>query len=480
MTLDALDRRRRRLSARRGAPRSSRTAGRRSAGARAARARRARAGVELVVAEEARGTASSAGDAATPTSPSCSAATGRCCARCTRFLGTRRPGDRRQLRARRLPQRRCTPDELEAGARARVRRRATTSSSCRRSRSRLDGERARRGQRRRRRERDARPHGRARVGGRRRGPRRASRATAIICSTPSGSTAYNLSNGGPVLMWGLDAMASTFVAPHSLHARPLVVPRGRDVVVRNRTPDVPAAVLVDGHRVGESPPGGARRGPARRRDADAARDAARGDVLPPLPRDASRPDASPGRSGADVPPRTRPYDLDVLRRLRIENLVLIREAELELAPGLIAITGETGAGKTILAQAIGLLLGAQGRRGARRARRRPRRTSRRSSTSRTGSSTRRARARSRELRPDDEAGLVVARRVFADGRTRAYAWGRSVAREDVVAATERLLAMSASSRSGGSRGRRTSSTCSTRSSATEQQRRRREARGCVA
>src|SRR6188472_573557 len=78
----------------------------------------------------------------------------------------------------------------------------------------------------------------------------------IICSTPSGSTAYNLSNGGPVLMWGLDAMATTFVAPHSLHARPLVVPRGKDVVVWNRTPDVPVVVLVDGHRVGEAPPGG--------------------------------------------------------------------------------------------------------------------------------------------------------------------------------------------------------------------------------
>jgi NAD+ kinase len=74
----------------------------------------------------------------------------------------------------------------------------------------------------------------------------------IICSTPTGSTAYNLSNGGPVLMWGIDALATTFVAPHSLHARPLVVPRGREVVVWNRTPDVPVAVLVDGHRVGEA------------------------------------------------------------------------------------------------------------------------------------------------------------------------------------------------------------------------------------
>ena len=54
----------------------------------------------------------------------------------------------------------------------------------------------------------------------------------VICATPSGSTAYNLSNGGPVLVWGLDAMAVTFVAPHSLHARPLVVPRGSDLVDR--------------------------------------------------------------------------------------------------------------------------------------------------------------------------------------------------------------------------------------------------------
>ena len=62
----------------------------------------------------------------------------------------------------------------------------------------------------------------------------------VICSTPSGSTGYNLSNGGPVLVWGLDAQAVTFIAPHSLHARPLVVPRGRDVEVENRTVDVPA------------------------------------------------------------------------------------------------------------------------------------------------------------------------------------------------------------------------------------------------
>jgi NAD+ kinase len=78
----------------------------------------------------------------------------------------------------------------------------------------------------------------------------------VVCSTPPGSTAYNLSNGGPVLVWGLEAMAVTFIAPHSLHARSMVVPQGLDVVIANETPDVPAVVLYDGRPLGEIPPAG--------------------------------------------------------------------------------------------------------------------------------------------------------------------------------------------------------------------------------
>jgi NAD+ kinase len=73
----------------------------------------------------------------------------------------------------------------------------------------------------------------------------------MICATSTGSTAYNLSNGGPVLVRGLDAMAVTFIAAHSLHARPMVVPRGLELEIRNETPDVDVSVLVDGHLVAE-------------------------------------------------------------------------------------------------------------------------------------------------------------------------------------------------------------------------------------
>jgi NAD+ kinase len=74
---------------------------------------------------------------------------------------------------------------------------------------------------------------------------------AVILATPPGSTAYNLSNSGPVLMWGIDAMAVSFVAPHTMHARPLVVPRHRDVVITNRTAEIPLALIADGRRIGE-------------------------------------------------------------------------------------------------------------------------------------------------------------------------------------------------------------------------------------
>ena len=71
----------------------------------------------------------------------------------------------------------------------------------------------------------------------------------LVCCTPSGSTGYNLSNGGPVMVWGLDAMAVTFVAPHSLFVRPLVVPRSRELTVTNLTTRTSVTVIADGRKV---------------------------------------------------------------------------------------------------------------------------------------------------------------------------------------------------------------------------------------
>jgi len=73
----------------------------------------------------------------------------------------------------------------------------------------------------------------------------------MVCSTAIGSTAYNLSNGGPVLVWGIDVMSITFVAPHTLAARSLVVPRGQSLVASNVTAEIPLSVLVDGHPLAE-------------------------------------------------------------------------------------------------------------------------------------------------------------------------------------------------------------------------------------
>jgi NAD+ kinase len=78
----------------------------------------------------------------------------------------------------------------------------------------------------------------------------------LILSTPTGSTAYNLSAGGPVLAWGTDAFAVSFVSPHSLHARSMVLGPAHRVEVYNRTPDIPLQIVVDGHTHGQVAPGG--------------------------------------------------------------------------------------------------------------------------------------------------------------------------------------------------------------------------------
>jgi DNA repair protein RecN (Recombination protein N) len=127
-------------------------------------------------------------------------------------------------------------------------------------------------------------------------------------------------------------------------------------------------------------------------------------------------------------------DAGMLLELRVENLLLIERAQLRLAPGLNVLTGETGAGKTVLAHALDLLLGGRARPGI----------------VRPGADEAYVEGvfeLSEELREElgerlspDAAEVVLARRVGSDGRTRAYLNGRSATVGELQALASPLLA----------------------------------------
>jgi NAD+ kinase len=80
------------------------------------------------------------------------------------------------------------------------------------------------------------------------------RCDGLVIATAAGSTGYNLANGGPVMAWGVEGFVVSFIAPHSLTARALVVaPRDR-LTVHNRSRE-PLEVAVDGRPVDQIPPG---------------------------------------------------------------------------------------------------------------------------------------------------------------------------------------------------------------------------------
>ncbi|HEY2719087.1 MAG TPA: AAA family ATPase, partial [Solirubrobacteraceae bacterium] len=125
----------------------------------------------------------------------------------------------------------------------------------------------------------------------------------------------------------------------------------------------------------------------------------------------------------------------------MENLLLIERAELVLAPGLNVLTGETGAGKTVLAHALDLLMGGRSRAGIVRP------GAEEAYVEGVFSVPEAMRAEIVESLPEnvrpseaqDEMGLVLARRVSADGRTRAFVDGRSATVADLRELGARLI-----------------------------------------
>ncbi|MGE4427868.1 MAG: AAA family ATPase, partial [Solirubrobacteraceae bacterium] len=127
----------------------------------------------------------------------------------------------------------------------------------------------------------------------------------------------------------------------------------------------------------------------------------------------------------------------MLLELRVENLLLIERAELELGPGLNVVTGETGAGKSVLAHALDLLLGAKPRSGIVRPGAKEAWVE---AVFRWDGDRAQIPPELADRLPADEDELVLARRVSAEGRSRAFIGGRSATAADLQELGPRLLA----------------------------------------
>jgi NAD+ kinase len=75
------------------------------------------------------------------------------------------------------------------------------------------------------------------------------RCDGLVASTPAGSTGYNLANGGPVLAWGVEGFVVSFIAPHTLTARSLVVAPDDELEVTNRSSLEAVEITTDGRPV---------------------------------------------------------------------------------------------------------------------------------------------------------------------------------------------------------------------------------------
>lgn len=81
------------------------------------------------------------------------------------------------------------------------------------------------------------------------------RCDGLVAATPAGSTGYNLANNGPILAWGVEGYVVSYLAPHTLTARALVVAPGDALRVGNAAGRDAVDIAVDGELVGELAPG---------------------------------------------------------------------------------------------------------------------------------------------------------------------------------------------------------------------------------
>jgi NAD+ kinase len=77
------------------------------------------------------------------------------------------------------------------------------------------------------------------------------RCDGLVVATPAGSTGYNLATGGPVMAWGVAGYVVSFIAPHSLTARALVVAPSDTLTIVNRSKEEAVDVVLDGRPMAE-------------------------------------------------------------------------------------------------------------------------------------------------------------------------------------------------------------------------------------
>ena len=259
----------------------------------------------------------------------------------------------------------------------------------------------------------------------------------VVCATPTGSTAYAFSAGGPVVWPEVEALLMVPISAHALFAKPLVT-SPRSVLAVEVQPRDAATACCGATAAGRS---NCPRAPGSRSGAAPSRSGWPGCTTPPSPTGWWRSSPCRWRAGA-APPRDAPLSEDhagggrragagkprmvvsVLEEMRIRSLGVIEDAVVELSPGFTAVTGETGAGKTMVVTSLGLLLGGRAdpalvRIGAElRGRRGP---------DHDGAGRRAPRSAPQEAGAElDDGALLISRTVSAEGRSRAHVGGRTV------------------------------------------------------